>query len=94
MPIALLLKLATRLLPLLSLADKALSLVPFNGKKTELAMALKLALLPLLAQHVPGFQPEMAGLAYDTAAELLIALFACHKLLKVLIVRLKASVQK
>ena len=82
-----------KLVPLMAMFDKLMSMFPANGKKTELMMAIKLGILPLLASVIPGLQPAMAGLALDTMMEIAIASAGLHKMVKLFLVRFRASMQ-
>ena len=64
---------------LLSAADKALSLLPFNGDKTVISMGLKF-LMPIVVSHVPILLPLAP--AIDASLDAILAIALAHKAIK------------
>lgn len=64
----------------LSTADKLLSLLPFNGDKTTLGLAVK-ALLPIAVAHFPVL--ITVAPIVSTIADIAVALGLTHKVVKV-----------
>lgn len=65
---------------LLTAFDRALSLLPFNGKKTEISLVLK-GLLPLLA-FIPGLNVVAASVAVNAVVDAALAASAAHAAVK------------
>lgn len=69
-----------KLAGLIALADRALSLLPFNGQKTKVGLALKgiIMLFPGLGAFISSDMVD----ALDNLANALIALGASHGIIK------------